>query len=91
MEWLVLFAIIIAWIVGIVAVLALVGFTYQLIAEKRDNRVQPGESVSVSGRNMHLLCLGEQDGPTIILEAGGSNSSTTAERSMKSQRIWTSY
>jgi len=78
MEWLVLFGKIAAWIVGTVAVLAMAGFTYQSIAEKWGYRVQPGETISVSGRDMHLLCLGEQYGPTIVLEAGGSNSSITS-------------
>ena len=92
MEWLVLFGKIAAWIIGTVAVLAAAGITYQLIAKKRDNRVQPGESISVSGRDMHLLCLGEQDGPTIILEAGGSNSSITSRKIQsemaKFARVW---
>ena len=71
---------ILIWLFVVVVVLAALGFTYQLIAEQLDSRVQPGELISVFGRKMHLLSMGKQDGPTIILEAGGSNSSSTSRK-----------
>ena len=80
MEWLFLLGNIAAWCVTTVAALLVIGFVYQSIAEKRGNRLPPGELITISGRAMHLLCLGEQRGPTVILEAGGSNSSITSRK-----------
>lgn len=80
MEWLLLLGKIVAWFIAVIIALSVIGFAYQGIAVKLDDRIPPGELVTVSGRTMHLLCLGKQSGPTIILEAGGSNSSITSRR-----------
>lgn len=78
MEWLVLTAKVVAWSTAIVALAAALGFVYQRTAQRSDKRLPPGKLVSVSGREMHLLCMGDHDGPTVVLEAGGSNSSITS-------------
>jgi len=68
------------WSCWIVGGLLLAGFLYQLIAGTLNKIDPPGTIIDVSGRDMHFLCLGEAAGPTIVLEAGGSNSSTTSRK-----------
>ena len=64
------------WSVGAFLVLALAGALYQLIATEVDERryPPPGELVDVGGHRMHIHCTG-QDGPTVILEATGDQTS----------------
>lgn len=52
------------------------GYIYEAQAEARDARtVKPaGRLVDVGGRRMHIVCKGQGEGPTVVLEAGGGNS-----------------
>lgn len=73
-----LFGKIFAWGLGLVIALAIAGFVYQFVSVASYDRVRPGQLISIAGRDMHLLCLGEHPGPTVILETGGGNSSITS-------------
>lgn len=61
-------------VLGLLGVLALIGYLYEKRAEARDaQRFHPqGNMVDVGGHKLHLLCMGEkQPGqPTVILESG---------------------
>ena len=56
---------------GLVALLALTGFTFQQVSDWRERRAQPatGELVVVGANRLRIDCVG-QGRPTIILEAG---------------------
>lgn len=69
---------IVVWLGGFFAILVVVGFIYQLALEKLGAGVPPGELIKVFDRKMHLLCMGKETHPTVILEAGGGNSSITS-------------
>jgi len=53
------------------------GMLYQHLATKIDQRryPPPGKLIDVGGHSLHINCTGQGDGPTVILEAGGSCSS----------------
>jgi len=55
----------------LVLVLAAGGFLYENISEARDRRFNPpqGQLVNVSGRKMHIDCMGTGS-PTVILDSG---------------------
>jgi pimeloyl-ACP methyl ester carboxylesterase len=56
---------------ALTAVVLVAGWTYQRIAESRDDRLfpPPGQRYSVNGRLMHIHCRGEGS-PTVIVEQG---------------------
>ena len=78
MSWILSLSEVFAWIFAVLVILLITGFIYQLVSEKLYHRVRPGQRIDVFGRGMHLLCRGMQDGPTVILETGGGNSSITS-------------
>jgi pimeloyl-ACP methyl ester carboxylesterase len=58
---------------------AAAGFVYQIVATQRDKRrfPPPGQLVDIGGRRLHLNMMGENnDGPTVILEAGMASTSS---------------
>lgn len=64
-------------ILTLVIVLLLAGGSvYQLISTKMDDAKfpPPGKMIDVGGYRLHIYCMGE-GGPTVILDAGGGNSS----------------
>jgi pimeloyl-ACP methyl ester carboxylesterase len=65
-----------AWVAGTIAVLALVGASYEAIAAAGDARryPAPGQLVDVGGYRLHLHCVGTGS-PTVVLDAGLSGSS----------------
>jgi pimeloyl-ACP methyl ester carboxylesterase len=58
-------------VVGVLALAALCGFTYERIARARDAErfPAPGRLIDVGGFKLHLYCTGE-GGPTVILDTG---------------------
>lgn len=65
---------------GIIGVaLALLGVSYQTIASAIDRRIYAprGQLYTVNGRQMHMVCMGagREGDPTVILQAGGANTS----------------
>jgi pimeloyl-ACP methyl ester carboxylesterase len=67
---------------GITLVTALlVGSLYQELENRRDLRSHPapGRLVNIGGRRLHLWCTGEGS-PTVVLEAGGGDSSLVWSR-----------
>lgn len=63
-------------VLSLVVLLAVVGATWQELAERRDRGrfPPPGVLVEVDGVRLHLHLSGErQDGPVVILEAGGGS------------------
>ena len=58
-------------VVGLVLVAALVGFTYQSLATRRDlaRTPAPGRLQDIGGRRLHIWCSGSGT-PSVILEAG---------------------
>lgn len=69
-------------LVGIVAMLALVGYLYERYAEARDTKLfpAPGKLVDVGGRRLHLFCEGPTGGPTTVMVAGGGTPSVASYR-----------
>ena len=77
------------WMAGLVAVLvllALIGFIYQTVATKRDERIYPppGRLVDIGGFRLHLYGSGPasieargEAGPAVILDAGLGDCSLT--------------
>lgn len=64
---------------GLVAVLVLLlvmGFVYETVASAADADNYPGQLVDVGGYRLHVYCVGEGS-PTLVLEAGMSESSLT--------------
>jgi pimeloyl-ACP methyl ester carboxylesterase len=61
---------------GLIAVLALVGASYEAIAAAGDARryPPPGQLVNVGGERLHIQCVGTGS-PTVVLDAGLSGSS----------------
>ncbi|NDJ54543.1 MAG: alpha/beta hydrolase [Chloroflexi bacterium] len=61
-------------LVAAIALLLLVGATYQALASAADrrNHPPPGEMIDIGGFEMHLYCTGEGS-PTVILITGASN------------------
>jgi pimeloyl-ACP methyl ester carboxylesterase len=57
--------------IALAAVVLAAGWTWQRIAERRDDRLYPppGQRYSVDGRLMHIHCRGEGS-PTVIVEQG---------------------
>jgi pimeloyl-ACP methyl ester carboxylesterase len=65
-----------AAVVGLIAVLALVGASYEAIAAAGDARryPPPGQLVDVGGYRLHIQCVGAGS-PTVVLDAGLGGSS----------------
>src|SRR6476659_6752819 len=63
-------------LVGLIAVLALVGASYEAIAARGDARryPTPGQLVDVGGYRLHIQCVGTGS-PTVVLDAGLGGSS----------------
>src|SRR5829696_3823744 len=63
-------------LVGLIAVLALVGASYEAIAAAGDARryPAPGQLVDVGGYRLHIQCVGAGS-PTVVLDAGLGGSS----------------
>jgi pimeloyl-ACP methyl ester carboxylesterase len=57
----------------LLAVLLLVGITYEQIGQRQDRKRFPrvGRSVDIGGRSLNIYCSGE-GGPAVILDTGGS-------------------
>jgi pimeloyl-ACP methyl ester carboxylesterase len=53
-------------------ILAFTGFLYERRAESRDRKLYhpPGQLVDIGGYRLHLSCVGNSSGPTVILEYG---------------------
>ena len=58
--------------------LLFLGFGYESILASLDRNSPDGELISIGDRNLHLLCMGGPSDVTVVLEAGGGNSSTTS-------------
>ncbi len=67
-----------AALIGFVFMLGMCGVVYQVVATESDLSAYPppGQIVDVGDYNMHLYCVGEGS-PTVILEAGGSLTSSS--------------
>jgi pimeloyl-ACP methyl ester carboxylesterase len=65
-----------AWVAGAIAILSLVGASYEAVAAAGDARryPAPGQLVDVGGYRLHLHCVGAGS-PTVVLDAGLSGSS----------------
>lgn len=65
-----------AWVAGALAVLALVGASYEAVAATGDARryPAPGQLVDIGGYRLHLHCVGAGS-PTVVLDAGLGGSS----------------
>jgi pimeloyl-ACP methyl ester carboxylesterase len=65
-----------AWVAGALAILALVGASYEAVAAAGDARryPMPGLLVDIGGYRLHLHCVGAGS-PTVVLDAGLSGSS----------------
>jgi pimeloyl-ACP methyl ester carboxylesterase len=65
-----------AALVGLIAVLALVGASYEAIAARGDARryPAPGQMVDIGGYRLHIQCVGTGS-PTVVLDAGLGGSS----------------
>jgi pimeloyl-ACP methyl ester carboxylesterase len=63
-------------VAGLIAVLALVGASYEAIAAAGDARryLAPGQLVDIGGYRLHIQCVGTGS-PTVVLDAGLSGSS----------------
>lgn len=61
---------------SLVAVLAVIGFSWERIARFQANKQHPapGQFVTVDGASLHVYCSGEGS-PTVVLEAGASTPS----------------
>ncbi|HVN20289.1 MAG TPA: alpha/beta hydrolase [Dongiaceae bacterium] len=60
---------------SLLALVLLVGFTYEQVGRARDARQLPprvGQAVDIGGRTLNLYCAG-QGTPTVILEPGGNS------------------
>lgn len=73
---------IVRFIVGLVFVVGLllmVGYSYQRRTTAADfERVPPpGERVDVGGYSLHINCTGEGSGPTVVVDAGAGDFSTS--------------
>ncbi len=64
-------------VAGLVIVALVSGLIYEKLAENRDAArfPAPGRLYDVDGRKLHLSCIGNGS-PTVVLEAGGSSTST---------------
>jgi pimeloyl-ACP methyl ester carboxylesterase len=62
---------ILAWLAGVLAVILLGLFLWQVVASARENQQypMPGKLYDVNGLQMHLYCTGDGS-PTIILDSG---------------------
>src|SRR5437588_4166775 len=60
-----------AVLLGVLALLAIAGATYERIATARDRSEfpPPGKLVDIGGRRLHINCTG-QGSPAVILDAG---------------------
>lgn len=58
-------------VVGLIALLAIAGATFEAIASARDRRMYPppGRLVDIGGRRLHINCVG-QGSPAVIFDAG---------------------
>jgi pimeloyl-ACP methyl ester carboxylesterase len=56
----------------LIAAAVAVGYGWRTYADARNlaEYPAPGQLIDVSGRNLHLLCEGTGDGPTVIMETG---------------------
>ena len=65
-----------AWVAGAIAVLALVGASYEAIAGAGDAHryPAPGQLIDIGGYRLHIQCVGAGS-PTVVLDAGLSGSS----------------
>jgi pimeloyl-ACP methyl ester carboxylesterase len=61
-----------AWLLGSLLVAGVLGAFYQIWATRRDRRLYPppGRLVDVGGHRLHIHESGQDNGPTILLEAG---------------------
>jgi len=60
-------------LLGLILLVLLAGFVYQLVATRLAyrNHHAPGEMVAVSGHDMQLYCTGKaRGGPTVVMDAG---------------------
>jgi pimeloyl-ACP methyl ester carboxylesterase len=60
------------WTVAVIVSLLVAGYIYENVQEARDRRryPAPGTRVRVGGRQLHLLCQGDGEGPTVVIEQG---------------------
>ncbi len=63
---------VLAWIIGLLAVGVLLGFVYQVLGTRKDQKSYPppGRMVDLGTHRLHLYETGAGPGPTVILEAG---------------------
>jgi pimeloyl-ACP methyl ester carboxylesterase len=61
-----------ATVFSVLAILTITGMLYQTVSTRLDDEQYPppGRLVTINGCNMHILCLGEQKKPTVVLESG---------------------
>src|SRR5690348_10176235 len=59
--------------------LAVAGYTLERVAETRDERrfPPPGRLIDIGGRRLHLACVGNASGLTVVIEQGAGSPSTT--------------
>jgi pimeloyl-ACP methyl ester carboxylesterase len=71
-----------ALVVGLIFLLAIFGFLFEIYKQKTRGYA-PGKLISIGGRRLHLITLGEGE-PSVIWEAGGGISSI-ATRSIQKE------
>lgn len=76
LSWMPRFAL---WLIIVVAVLLAIGYIYQLRTTAADfaQVPPPGEHVDVGGYSLHINCTGDGAGPTVVVEAGAGDFSTS--------------
>src|SRR4051812_6669271 len=62
---------------AVLALLLVIGFTYEKVAEARDSKTAPlGRLIEVAGgRRLHIFCTGDETGPTVVIEQGAASPS----------------
>jgi pimeloyl-ACP methyl ester carboxylesterase len=65
-------------LIALVVLLACAGLAYQAVATQIDRQKfpPPGQRLDVGGYHLHIHCVG-QGSPTVVLDAGGGNSSAS--------------
>jgi pimeloyl-ACP methyl ester carboxylesterase len=67
----------VAGAIGLLVLAGVAGATWNARAARRDAQEfpQPGDSIDIGGRSLHLVCLGEGS-PTVVIEGGAQDWST---------------
>lgn len=67
------------WLVLIVVILLAIGYIYQrrTTAADFEQVPPPGQRVDVGGYSLHIYCTGEVEGPTVVVDAGAGDFSTS--------------